>query len=87
MSTKAAKRSSVRSIREPLGWKDKMTRTVPFTQASIGRAVKAARKVGLRVTGISATGTVLVQEADEPLATPEHPVQTRPPSKWGNVQA
>ena len=64
-----------------------MTRAMPFTQASINRAVKAARKAGLRVTGISANGTVLVQEADEPLAMPEHPVQTRPPSKWGNVQA
>jgi hypothetical protein len=64
-----------------------MTSALSFTQASINRAVKAARKAGLRVTGISASGTVLVQDADEPLAIPEHPVQTRPPSKWGDVQA
>ena len=64
-----------------------MTRALPFTQASINRAVKAARKAGLRVTGISANGTVLVQEGDEPLVIPPGMEQTRPPSKWGNVQA
>jgi hypothetical protein len=64
-----------------------MTQPIAFTQASINRAVKAARKNGFRVTGISATGTVLVQDANEPLAIPDNPVQTPPPSKWGNVQA
>ena len=30
-----------------------MTRSLPFTQASVERAIKAARKMGLRVTGVS----------------------------------
>lgn len=65
-----------------------MTRALPFTQASVTRAVKAARRAGLRVTGISAAGTVLVAEGPEPLAPPDDPGQTAPPpSKWGNVQA
>jgi hypothetical protein len=63
-----------------------MTRTVPFTQASIGRAVKAARKAGLRVTGISATGTVFVQEINDPIAIQESPAQAAPPSKWSDIQ-
>lgn len=64
-----------------------MTRAVAFTQASIGRAVKAARKAGLRVTGISATGTVLVTDAGAPMAPADDPGQTAPPSKWGTVKA
>jgi hypothetical protein len=63
-----------------------MTRTVPFTQASIGRAVKAARKAGLRVTGISATGTVFVQEFDAQIAPQDNPGQDSPPSKWNDIQ-
>jgi hypothetical protein len=30
-----------------------VTRSVPFTQASVERAIKAVRKMGLRVTGVS----------------------------------
>jgi hypothetical protein len=56
-----------------------MTRTVPFTQASIGRAVKAARKAGLRVTGISATGTVQIAPQGDP-------AQDARPSKWSDIQ-
>ena len=43
-----------------------MTRPVTFTQASINRAVKAARRAGLTVTGVTADGTVLVRNQDEP---------------------
>jgi len=49
--------------------------------------VKAARKAGLRVTGISANGTVLVTEAAAPMVPDDNPEQTAPPSKWGDVQA
>lgn len=41
-----------------------MTRQIAFTQAAVNRAVKAARRSGLRVTGITAAGVVLVQELD-----------------------
>jgi hypothetical protein len=64
-----------------------MTRAVAFTQASISRAVKAARKNGFRVTGISASGTVLVQDTAEPMAIHPGTDQDAPPSKWGIVKA
>jgi hypothetical protein len=41
-----------------------MTRTVPFTQASLRRAIEAARKAGLRVTGIRPDGTLVVEDRD-----------------------
>ena len=52
-----------------------MSRALPFTQAKVTRAIAAAKKAGLRVTGIRPDGTVLVQEADAPIApddTGEH---------------
>jgi hypothetical protein len=43
-----------------------LTRAIPFTQASLQRAINAARKAGLRVTGIRPDGTVLLEEGDNP---------------------
>ena len=61
-------------------------RSIPFTQASINRAVKAARRAGLRVTGISAaSGIVLVQEPDEPMAIPND-LDENQRSKWDDVE-
>jgi hypothetical protein len=37
-----------------------MTRAVPFTQASVRRAIAAAQKAGLQVTAIRPDGTILV---------------------------
>jgi hypothetical protein len=37
-----------------------MTRIVPFTQASVRRAIAAAQKAGLLVTAIRPDGTVLM---------------------------
>ena len=37
-----------------------MTRVVPFTQASVRRAIAAAQRAGLEVTGIRPDGTVIV---------------------------
>lgn len=45
-----------------------MSRAIPFTQAKVSRAIAAAKKAGLRVTGIRPDGTVLVQEGDTPIA-------------------
>jgi hypothetical protein len=67
-----------------------MSRALPFTQASLQRAIKAARKAGLQVTGIRADGTLIVNHGDNlpdsvaPLP-PESDTATL--SKWGDVQA
>lgn len=39
-----------------------MTRALAYTQASVRRRIEAARKAGLRVTGITSDGTVLTVE-------------------------
>jgi hypothetical protein len=67
-----------------------MTRPLPFTQAGLCRAIEAARKAGLRVTGIRSDGTVIVTEVDNPgdgivhLAPDGHAAA---PSKWEDVGA
>lgn len=43
-----------------------MTKPLPFTQASLKRAIEAARKAGLCVTGIAADGTVLTEASTAP---------------------
>jgi hypothetical protein len=45
-----------------------VTRALPFTQASLQRAITAARKAGLRVTGIRPDGTLIVDEGNNPQA-------------------
>jgi hypothetical protein len=65
-----------------------MARPLPFTQASVRRAMAAARKEGLTVIGIRASdGMVFVHNGDNPLAS--HPELARaldPPSKWEDVE-
>jgi hypothetical protein len=48
-----------------------MTRVVPFTQASVRRAIAAAQKAGLEVTGIRPDGTILVTKISP---QPEKPI-------------
>jgi hypothetical protein len=43
-----------------------VTRKIPFTQASLRRAIEAARKVGSRVTGIRPDGTLVVDDHSNP---------------------
>jgi hypothetical protein len=43
-----------------------VTQRLPFTQATVRRAIVAARKEGLRVIGIRRDGTLLTAEASEP---------------------
>lgn len=63
-----------------------MTRALPFTQASIRRAVIAARKAGLTVREIKPDGTlVVVNDGENPSS--EAPVagpgfHNARPSKW-----
>jgi hypothetical protein len=42
-----------------------VTRAVSFTQASTRRLIEAARKAGLRVTGIRPDGTLIVDDQQE----------------------
>lgn len=65
-----------------------MTKPLPFTQASIRRAVKAARKEGLHVLGIRPDGTVIV--GDNPnIGVPALPptVNNGASSKWDDIEA
>jgi hypothetical protein len=48
-----------------------MTRAVPFTQARIERAIKAAKKHGMRVI-VRPDGTMILEEAsDDPQNDPD----------------
>ncbi len=47
-----------------------MTRALPFTQAGLRRAIEAARKAGLRVTGIRPDGTLIVEEQNQQVTAP-----------------
>jgi len=64
-----------------------MTKPLPFTQASIRRAVLGARSAGLRVTGIRPDGTVMVDEGEGPvdLSPPVAPNQAS--SRWEDAEA
>lgn len=67
-----------------------MSRPLPFTEASVRRAISAARKAGLRVMGIRADGTVIVQDGenpDVPLPDSASPGHVSPSSKWEDVEA
>jgi hypothetical protein len=67
-----------------------MSRALPFTQAGLRRAIEAARKAGLRVTGIRTDGTLLVNDGDNPspdIAALVPEAEVRAPSKWEDVEA
>jgi hypothetical protein len=67
-----------------------MSRALPFTQAGLQRAIKAARKAGLQVTGIRADGTLIVKEGDNPppdIAPVASDSDTAALSRWRDVQA
>ena len=65
-----------------------MTRALPFTQASIRRAILAAQKAGLCVIGIKSDGTVLTGDNPAALVPAGSGRQDdAEPSKWADVQA
>jgi hypothetical protein len=68
-----------------------VTRALPFTQASLRRAIAAARKEGLRVAGIRPDGTLITVNAGDnsgaDLATIMPHNQATPSSKWEDVEA
>jgi hypothetical protein len=65
-----------------------MSRPLPFTQASLQRAINAARKAGLHVRGIRPDGTIIVGDKPSDEVAPLAPdSDTAAVSKWGDVQA
>ena len=68
-----------------------MTTRLPFTQASLRRAIAAARKEGLRVAGIRPDGTLITVNAGEnppnDVAGLAPAVESAPRSKWEDVEA
>jgi hypothetical protein len=68
-----------------------MTHALPFTQASVRRAIAAARKEGLRVKGIKPDGTVIVQDGDSDAADVHdsalHGQTGERASKWEDAEA
>ena len=63
-----------------------MTKPLPFTEASVRRAIAAVQKAGLTVNAVSVTadGTVTVFQAGAaPLASDESPANL----KWLDVEA
>jgi hypothetical protein len=64
-----------------------MTRALPFTQASLRRAIEAARKAGLRVRRIRPDGTLIVDDASESIAEIVSVEEDEGLSKWEDVEA
>lgn len=65
-----------------------MTARAPFTQATVRKAIKAARKEGLYVHGVRPDGTVIVGDSpmtgiSPAISSPENAT----PSKWEDVEA
>lgn len=68
-----------------------MTKALAFTQASLRRAIAAARAEGLRVTGIRPDGTLLVEDGENAPAIVPGQLERRQnaaPSEeeWGDVE-
>lgn len=57
-----------------------MTKALPFTEASLARAIRAVERAGRFVVGVRPDGTLIVGEKPIDLATlvPDN----APPSKW-----
>lgn len=65
-----------------------MTRALPFTAASIARAIKGVEAAGLFVVGVKPDGTLIV--GDKPIDTASlvpGVAQDEPASKWEDSRA
>jgi hypothetical protein len=62
-------------------------RSLPFTQASLRRAIEAVRKAGLSVTGIRPDGTLIVHESTHFIAGVAPIARDETLSKWEDVKA
>jgi hypothetical protein len=63
-----------------------MTKSLPFTQASIRRRIAAVRSAGLRVKGVTNDGTVLVDDGENS-GSELAPAGDSAPSKWRDAEA
>jgi hypothetical protein len=68
-----------------------MTKPLPFTQASLRRAIAAARKEGLRIAGIRPDGTLITTIAGEnpaiELVGSAASGESEARSKWQDIEA
>jgi hypothetical protein len=64
-----------------------MSRALPFTQASLRRAIEAAHKAGLRVRRIQPDGTLIVDDGSEPVAEIVSVEEDKTLYRWKDVQA
>jgi hypothetical protein len=64
-----------------------MSRALPFTQASLRRAIEAAHKAGLRVRRIRPDGTLVVDDGSEPVAEIVWVDEDETLCRWKDVQA
>jgi hypothetical protein len=67
-----------------------MTKALPFTEASIARAIRGAEKAGKHVAGIRPDGTLLLTDSPVTLAPAGMVTQdSRLPEDdvWGDVEA
>jgi hypothetical protein len=64
-----------------------MSRSIPFTQASIARAIKGVERAGRFVIGVRPCGTLIVGDkpVDSASIVPQV-VQNAPTSKWEDQQ-
>ena len=63
-----------------------MTRPLPFTEHSLTRAIRAARKAGLRVSGIKPDGTLIVDDRLT-VAPSSVDILNTAHDRWGDVEA
>ena len=65
-----------------------MTRAIPFTKASLKRAIAAAREAGLTVTGLKPDGTLIFGETESHgIAADALDDRDETPTIWGKVRA
>jgi hypothetical protein len=64
-----------------------MSRSVPFTEASVRRAIAAARKAGLEVVAVSIAPDGTVTIFQQGIASPPSSGENFARSKWLDVEA
>jgi hypothetical protein len=64
-----------------------VTRALPYTEYSLRRAITAARKAGLRITGIRPDGTLIVREGSESIVDTTQIDEVTAASKWEDIEA
>jgi hypothetical protein len=62
-----------------------VTRALPFTEASLARAIKGVERAGRFVIGVRPDGTLIV--GDKPVDVANLVPDNAPPSKWEDHRA